>query len=171
MNAKHPEILFEEDLSFFWKKKLKKLGLGSVLLIVPPIVLYYMFFYLLYWSSLFEKETGLMLIFLVLAPLAGIYFIIKGLAMRRLRIYYDRIPNPVLVGKRFIPLKHIGSVAVILGDEKPWKVELYLKNESDSTRDKHIPLGEFLERDRTDMLAAFRKGGVETKLMPGRSDY
>ena len=65
MNAQSEEMLFEEDLTFFLKKRMKKLGIGLVLLIIPPVILYFMFFYLLYWSSLFQKDTGQILIFLI----------------------------------------------------------------------------------------------------------
>jgi len=164
MSPKNDEIYFEEDWGFFMKKKLKIFGLGLILLIIPPIALYYMFFYLLYWSSLFVKETGLILIFLILYPIFGYYFIAKVLIIPRIRIYEDRIPNPVMLGKRYIPLKDIKLVAHIYSDTEPIKVELHLKKESKATRDKHIVLGEFMENDISKMMVAFRKRGVETKL-------
>ena len=164
MSVKHEEIFFEEDRGFFLKKKLNKLALGLILLIFPPITLYYMFFYLLRWSSFFEKETGLILISLIISPLFGFYFTAKGLFMPRLRIYADRIPNPVFLGKRYIPLDDIALVAVKYSDTEPIMVELHLKKESKSTLDKQIVLGEFLDSDTTKMSSAFRKRGVKAKL-------
>jgi len=158
------EILFEENMGFFLKKKLKKLGLGLVLMVIPPVALYLMFWYLIEWSSLFEKQTGTILAFLILSPLAGLFFTMKGIHMRRMRIYPDRIPNPSLLGRWNIPLKDIDSAVVKFGMEEPLKVEIYLKDGSISTRDKHIVLGEFLENDRAEMMKAFIDRGIKTGL-------
>jgi hypothetical protein len=164
MTGIQEEIFFEEDLSFFLKKRLKKIGLGLVLLIIPPILFYYMFFYLLYWSSLFQTETGLMLFALLIAPIVGFYYLIKAMRIPRIKIYYDRIPNPAILGKRYIPLKDIDHVTKKITDEEPVIVELYLKKGSSSTRDMHLVLGEFLDKDSTKITAAFHKLGVEVKL-------
>ena len=164
MSPKNEEIYFEEDWNFFMKKKLKILGLGLVLLIIPPIALYYMFFYLIYWSSLFQNETGQLLIFLVLAPIFGFYFISKAIIIPRIRIYEDRVPNPVMLGRRYIPLKDIKLVAHIYSDTEPNKVELHLTKGSKATLDKQIVLGEFLKDDIAKMMSAFRKRGVKAEV-------
>ncbi|MGA1792420.1 MAG: hypothetical protein ACMUHM_00560 [Thermoplasmatota archaeon] len=158
------EILFEEDMGFFLKKKFKKLGLGLVLMVIPPVALYVMFWYLIEWSSLFEKQTGAILAFLFLSPLAGLFFTVKGIHMRRMRIYPDRIPNPSLLGRWDIPLKDIESAVIKFGPEEPLKVEVHLRDGSSSTRDKHIVLGEFFENDRAEMMKAFKDRGVKTGL-------
>jgi hypothetical protein len=164
MGPEQEEVLFQEDNKFFLKKKLKKLGLGLILFTVPPVALYFMCFYLLYWSSLFEKQTGAILIFLVLSPLVGLFFIVKSLFMRRMRIYHDRIPNPSLLGSWNIPLVDISLVATKYGVVEPMKVELHMKEGATSTRDKHLELGEFLESDRVEMMRVFNQMGVETGL-------
>jgi hypothetical protein len=163
MSGIKEEIFFEEDLNFFLKKRLKKIGLGLVLVIIPPIMLYYMFFYLLYWSSLFEKETGLILFALLIAPIFGIYYLVKALSIPRIKIYFDRIPNPAIFGKRYIPLKDIDYVTKKFMEE-PVRVELYMKKGSTSTRDNHLVLGEFLDKDSTKISAAFTKLGVKVEL-------
>jgi hypothetical protein len=164
MRRNNDEVLFEENLAFFLKKRLKKLGLGLVLLILPPIALYCMFFFLIFWSSLFEKETGLILIFLILSPIFGFYFIAKAISIPRIRIYTDKIPNPVLLGKRYVPLNDILFVAKYFKETEPIKLELHLKKNSKSTLDKQIILGEFLENDSTKMTKAFTKLGVDVQL-------
>jgi len=62
-----------------------------------------------------------MLIFLNLTPRAGVYFIVKGLTSVRLRIYWDRVSKPVLLGKGYIPQKNIETVAEIFGKDEPLK--------------------------------------------------
>jgi hypothetical protein len=170
MNVKSDEVYFEEDWGFFVKKRMKRLALGLVLLVVPPIMLYFMFFYLLRWSSLFEKETGQILIFLILSPLIGFYLAFRALAIPRIRIYKDRISNPSIFGKRYIPLNDIDLVAVKFSLKEPLKVELHMKKYSDSTRKKQIVLGRFLENDRTKMIKFFTKSGVKTGLRPAGYD-
>jgi hypothetical protein len=164
MSVKYEEICFEEDWAFYIKKRMKKLGLGLVLLIIPPIMLYFMFFYLLRWSSLFEKETGQILIFLILSPLFGFYLAFKALATPRIRIYGDRITNPSIFGKRYIPLNDIARVTVVFSLKEPLKVELHLNKYADSTRNKQLVLGRFLESDRAKMMKFFNKSGVKTGL-------
>jgi len=164
-SKKGEEIFFEEDRGFFLKKKAKHLGLGVVLLILPPVGLYYMFWYLLEWSSLFEKETGGALLFLVVAPLYGVYLLVRALLIQRMRIYEDRIPSPVLLSKRYIPLEDISRVVMKYSSEDVvWTVELHLKEESEATLDKHIILGEFLESDAMEMIGVFTKRGVKAGL-------
>ncbi len=162
MARERDEVLFQEDLGFFMKKKMRKLGLGLILFTIPPIALYCMFWYLIEWSSLFEKQTGAIMIFLIASPGVGLFFIVKALFMRRMRIYGDRIPNPSLRGKWFIPVRDIELVAVKFSDEEPLAVELYMKNNSTSTRDKHFKLGEFIESDRTEMIKVFNKMRINT---------
>jgi len=154
------EILFQEDQGFFMRKKLRKLGLGLLLLILPPAALYFMFWYLIYWSSLFEKQTGAILIFLILSPIVGLFFTFKAIHMRRMRIYHDRIPNPYFLGRWYIPLKDIDHLIVKYRLEEPLKVELFLKDGSRSTRDRHMVLGEFMENDMTEMMRVFKERGI-----------
>jgi hypothetical protein len=166
MNLKSDRTYFEEDWGFFIKKRMKRLALGLVLLVVPPIMLYFMFFYLLRWSSLFEKETGQILIFLILSPLFGFYLAFRALATPRIRIYEDRITNPSFFGKRYIPLNDIDLVVVKFSLKEPLKLELNIKEYSDSIRKKQIVLGRFLEGDRIIMMKFFTKSGVKTGLRP-----
>jgi hypothetical protein len=166
MSANQKHIYFEEDLSFFVKKRMKRLALGLVLLLIPPIMLYFMFFYLLRWSSLFEKETGQMLIFLFLSPLFGFYLAFKALATPRIRIHEDKITNPAILGRRYIPLNDITQVTVVFSTKEPLKVELQLSKYSDSTRTKQLVLGRFLESDRAKMMKVFIRSGVKTGILP-----
>jgi hypothetical protein len=170
MSLKNEKMNFEEDWGFYAKKRMKKLGLGLVLIIIPPIALYLMFFYLLRWSSLFEKETGQILIFLILSPVFGFYFTFKALATPRIRIYEDRISKPSILGKLYIPLNDIDLVVVKFSLKEPLKVELDIKKYSDSTLKKQIVLGRFLESDRAKMMKFFTKSGVKTGLRPAGYD-
>jgi hypothetical protein len=134
--------------------------------LIPPPALFIMFWYLIFWSSLFPKETGMLLIFLVLTPWVGVFFMVKALTMPRMRVHSTWIPNPSLLGKRRIPLKDIDKVGEIYNQEDgPVKVLLYMRKTSDSTRDKSPVLGKFLKSDTGPMMKAFRDRGVETKLM------
>jgi hypothetical protein len=163
-------MLFEEDLTFFLKKRMKKLGIGLVLLIIPPVILYFMFFYLLYWSSLFQKETGEILIFLILSPLFGLYLTSKALTVPRVRIFGDRITSSAILGKRHISLADIEEVLVVFDVTEPLKVELHMKKDSDSTWSKHVVLGRFLEGDRAKMMKAFTQMGVRTGIRAATFD-
>lgn len=158
----HLGVHFEEDRSHFIKKKFKLLGLGLLLMFVPPVGLYLMFFELLRWSSLFERETGMILIFLIVSPFAGICLTFRGIMLRRFRIYDDRIPNPLPVGRRYIMLDEIETVTIGYSRKESEKVEITLKA-GNWFSDRN--LGSFLTSETSDISAAFSARGVKTGIV------
>ena len=91
----------------------------------------------------------------------GIYLLNNTLMIRRMRIYRDLIPNPVLLGRRNIPLTEIEKVTVNILDKEKVRVQLFMKEDSNSTQDKSSPLGQFLEEDIPDLMDGFRKVGID----------
>ena len=91
----------------------------------------------------------------------GIYLLLNTLMIRRMRIYRDRIPNPVLLSRRNIPLTEIEKVTVNILDKEKVRVQLFMKEDSNSTQDKSSPLGQFLEEDIPDLMDGFRKVGID----------
>jgi hypothetical protein len=165
MGPREDKIYFEEDLGFFMKKKSKDLGLGLVLILIPPAALSFMFFDLLRWSSLFEEVVAQILIFLLLAPVFGLYFILRVILIRRMRIYSKKIPNPSILGRRTIPLDDIKYVALVFRDNDPKEMKLLLRKGSKAAWYRDFKLGKFLDKDTGPMMDAFRKRGVETRLI------
>ncbi len=157
-----PKVYFQEDRSFYIKKKLRWLALGLVLLIIPPAALFVMFLYLLRMSELFPQEAALILLFLLLSPIVGMVFTLRAVMIQRMTIYKTHLPNPFILGKRKIPLKEIEYVKHYIIEDGPQKVELRMKKRSTSTTDKDVVLGRFLEDDVTKMMVAFEKLGIET---------
>lgn len=60
------------------------------------------------------------LIFLVIAPFVGIYFLLKTLIVGRFRIYRDGVSNPKILGKRRIPSSNVDHVSILIATDLPW---------------------------------------------------
>jgi hypothetical protein len=126
----------------------------------PPILLVFMFFDLIRWSSLFPKETGMMLIFLLVAPFAGLFFIFRGLLTRRFRIYRDHIVNPHIIGKRRIPHRNILHASIFYTSEQPWEVRLKLRKGTIPFNRDELVIGRFTKRQSDRMSDAFHEVGI-----------
>jgi len=155
------DLLYSEDLKHFLKRKIKSLITGIILLTAGPLGLSFMFFDLLEWSSLFERETFLVLIFLIAAPVVGLYFLLKTAIIGRFRIYSDGVSNPTIIGRRKLSSKVIESASILINTDQPWEVKLNLNKDTLPLNIDKVLVGKFMEKDTDLMRDAFHKAGIE----------
>jgi hypothetical protein len=146
------------------RKKLKLVLPGILLASIAPILLPYMFLYILRMSELLVQEAGGALFFFGFTFVLGIYLVVKGLALPRMRVYRDRLSNPAILGKKYLPFADIDWVGLKWGDGAVEKVTVHLKPGSDAARDAEVDLGLFSKSDLDALTEALRKRGVEVKI-------
>jgi hypothetical protein len=165
------KLLYKEDLNHFLRRKIFNLIFGIILITGPSLILFLFFFDLLEWSSLFEDVIAQILIFLTIAPLVGLIFILMVFGTERFKIYENGFISPMAMPPGFIEKGKVTSISTHISDEEPKRIMVILKNDMDvrmiiPINVTEIKIGKYHEIERSKIMEAARLAGIETSFAP-----